>query len=215
MIILGIVGSPRKQGNTYDMMNWALNKAGEKDDIETELIELCDHTINDCLACATCKGNCVQNDEMNNITCMMTAADGIIFGAPVYFGTIPALMKRFFDRTRILRHNDFSLADKPVGFISVAARRNGGQETTIMDMIKIMLRHNCIITGNGNFTGQYGGTGWAAGKNTVETDRFGKETCEGVGERVAYLADAMACAYEHTGQVLTFDPKSGTPEAEL
>lgn len=211
MHILGISGSPRKGGNTNQMIKWALEKAEETKYITTELIELADYEISDCIACNTCKGTCAQRDDMDQVCERLLSADGLILGSPVYFGTMTAVMKRFFDRTRVLRHNDFQLADKPVGFISVAARRNGGQETTIMDMIRVMLRHNCIITGNGTRTGQYGGTGWAAGKNTICNDRFGRETAEGVGERVAYLTQAIRIDQNN----LIFDPKSGTPEAEL
>lgn len=215
MLIIGISGSPRKDGNTTQMISWALEKARETEGVSTQLIELADYHINDCAACKTCMGTCIQRDGMDQLHEELLSADGLIFGSPVYFGTMAALIKRFFDRTRVLRHNDFSLADKPVGFISVAARRNGGQETTIIDMIKIMLRHNCVITGNGSITGQFGGTGWAAGKGTVVSDRFGKETAEGVGRRVAYLAEVINIGKVDLPNNLTFDPRSGTPEVEL
>ena len=205
--ILGISGSPRRDGNTAYMLRAALNGASDflKWDVhvcpECDLIQLSDYYIADCLACDTCKGMCRLTDNMGEACDKMIEADGLIIGSPVYFGTMTGLLKRFLDRTRILRHNDFQLADKPCGFVAVAARRNGGQETTIMEMLTVMLRHGCVIVNNGPPTSQYGATGWAGPMGEVETDSFGIDTAYGVGERVARIAYLLK-----TGQLALKDP---------
>jgi len=198
--IVGISGSPRKDGNTAYLLQEALHAAGRLISIYTDftpkcrLYQLCDYRFNDCLACDTCIGTCRQDDDMHKLYPALVNADGIILGSPVYFGTMTALMKRFLDRTRVLRHNNFQLADKPCAFIAVAARRNGGQETTIMEMLTVMLRHGCLIVNNGSSTSQYGCTAWAGAKGEAETDRFGIQTARGVGQRVARVAYLMKFA---------------------
>ena len=97
--ILGIMGSPRKNGNTHVMLSKILEGAKEVG-AETELILLKDLDINECDGCHSCwKGNdCSKNDDMNYIIPKIAKCDIIIFGTPVYWYGPTALMKAFLDR---------------------------------------------------------------------------------------------------------------------
>ena len=105
--ILGIVGSPRTQGNTYVMVNTAL-KSAKNAGAKVEMLELGDMKIETCVHGGECYelGSCVQEDDLNSIATAMHAADGIIFGSPAYQGAVPGLMKNMLDRVgRFVQHH--------------------------------------------------------------------------------------------------------------
>ena len=97
--ILGIVGSPRKRGNTYYMVSRILDGA-KKNGADTELIFLSEQIIKECDGCHTCwKGKtCCKNDDMIALYSKIIASDIIIFGTPVYWYGPTAIMKVFIDR---------------------------------------------------------------------------------------------------------------------
>lgn len=104
MRVIGISGSPRK-GNTEWMVGRVLAAAGEAG-AETELILLRQKDIKLCRGCLTCEvgreqkpGVCVIKDDMAPLLAKMLGADGIVFGTPVYFYLLSALLKNFMDRT--------------------------------------------------------------------------------------------------------------------
>lgn len=185
--ILGVVGSPHRHGNTTYMLDQTLEAAAGAG-ADVELVHLLDYDIAPCLGCAHCFGECLQTDGMAVLSEKLRAAHGLIAASPVYFGTMSSNLKVFIDRTRVLRHNSFSLANKAFGAIAVAGRRNGGQETTLMEMITAFLRHGVLVVNNGPGTSQYGGTGWAGPAGEACEDGWGIETCRGVGRRVAEVA---------------------------
>ncbi|MFA5367989.1 MAG: flavodoxin family protein [Dehalococcoidia bacterium] len=97
--ILGIVGSPRKKGNTDILVNRILE--GAKDaGADVEKINLKGLTIKECDGCYVCwKGRaCPKKDDMNDLYPKIGAADVIIFGTPVYWFGPTALLKAFIDR---------------------------------------------------------------------------------------------------------------------
>jgi len=104
MKILGVSGSPRK-GNTEWMVERVLEAAWGAG-VETELILLRKVDVEICCGCLTCEvgrdrkpGVCVIKDDMQPLLAKMLAADGIVFGTPVYFYMLSALLKNFMDRT--------------------------------------------------------------------------------------------------------------------
>ena len=86
---------------------------------------------------------------MTGILEKMCAADVIAVATPVYFGMPSDLFRKFIMRTRVLRHQDFPMANKPVGIMAIAGRRSGGAETTILSCWLPFIRHGCLIVGNG------------------------------------------------------------------
>jgi len=71
--------------------------------------------------------------------------DAIIMGSPVYYGTMAAEMKRLIDDS-VAHHG--KLAGKVGGAFASSANVGGGNETTVMDMIKAMLIHGMIVPGS-------------------------------------------------------------------
>jgi multimeric flavodoxin WrbA len=101
MKVLGIVCSPRKGGNTEIMVREALAAAREAG-AETEIILVADKEIRPCESCYACfeTGVCRnREDDMGSILSAIEAADGILFGSPVYFHSVSAQAKMIMDRT--------------------------------------------------------------------------------------------------------------------
>jgi multimeric flavodoxin WrbA len=98
MYVIGISGSPRKEGNTAILVKEVLNAIeGEK-----KFISLADLNINPCKSCDRCwkeKIECVTDDDMRWILRELEKCDAMILGSPCYFGTVSAQLKMLIDRT--------------------------------------------------------------------------------------------------------------------
>jgi multimeric flavodoxin WrbA len=121
MKILALSGSPRKKGNTIDLLKEAL-KGAEKEGAEVDLVGVAGKELRGCDGCFVCftKGKCHIKDDMHLIHDKMVAADGIIFGTPVYLYGMTAQMKAVLDRTFGLHGPERSLANKVGGALVVA-----------------------------------------------------------------------------------------------
>ncbi len=97
--ILGVVGSPRKKGNTHILVSTILDGAA-KEGAATETLFLNDLNIRECDGCHVCwKGKqCSKKDDMLDVYSKIIGSDVIIFGTPVYWYGPTALMKCFIDR---------------------------------------------------------------------------------------------------------------------
>ena len=124
MNVIGIVGSPRKEGNTELLTAHTLKAVGEEG-IDTEIIRLAGLDIHPCTACMACtKGEqCTIKDDLFPVYLKMKEADGIILSAPVYYGSACGLMKCFSERTAyIARQNGNTLRGKVGGPLVVGRR---------------------------------------------------------------------------------------------
>ena len=99
MKAIGIVGSPRKNGNTEIYTRHTL-KAISEEGIDTEIITLAGMDIKPCNACMVCKEKetCPIKDDVFPIYQKMKAADAVILASPVYFGSATAQIKALMDR---------------------------------------------------------------------------------------------------------------------
>ncbi|MBD3255306.1 MAG: hypothetical protein GF383_09450 [Candidatus Lokiarchaeota archaeon] len=97
--ILGIMGSPRKNGNTHTLISKVFEGAIQQG-AETEMVLLSYMNINECDGCHVCwKGEkCNKNDDMNLIYPKIIDSDIVIFGTPVYWYAPTGLMKLLIDR---------------------------------------------------------------------------------------------------------------------
>ena len=104
MKVVAITGTYRR-GRTIDTaVDEALRGAREAG-AETEKIFLLDKHIEFCTNCRACtqtagtgRGQCVIEDEMEEILNLLDSADAYIFASPINFFTVTALMKRFIER---------------------------------------------------------------------------------------------------------------------
>jgi multimeric flavodoxin WrbA len=126
--LLGIVCSPRTNGNTEVLVKEALDTARNLG-AETEMIKVSDLNITPCDGCESCDitGECKIEDDMQDIYTKLLHSDGIIFGSPVYFWGVTAQAKAIIDRTFVFRR-DRRLRNKVAGAV-VVARDSGASAT--------------------------------------------------------------------------------------
>ncbi len=182
--IIGIIGSPKKDGNTSYLVETALESA-KSAGADTDIINLGSLNIEPCVGCDICKamGECGITDDIKEILEIMMESDGMIIGSPVYFGSVTSQLKILIDRSRPLR-GSFRLKNKVCGAIAVGGSRNGGQESTISVIHDFLLIHDAIIVGDGAPMAHYGGTG----VGDTKIDEIGIETSQNLGKRVTELA---------------------------
>ena len=70
--------------------------------------------------------------------------DAIVLGSPTYYGSMAAEMKQLLDES-VSFHGQ--LAVKVGGAFTSSANIGGGNETTIMDLLKALLIHGMVVRG--------------------------------------------------------------------
>jgi NAD(P)H dehydrogenase (quinone) len=111
------------------------------------------------------------------------AADGLIVGSPVYFGTMAAQLKQVLDEFVGVRKK---MENKVGAAFSTAGDASGGKETTIMSIIQALLIYGMIIVGDPlSATGHYGTACVGA------PDSATRENGHRLGRRVAELVKQL------------------------
>ena len=101
--IVAINGSPRKGWNTDMLIDEAI-KGAESKGAEVQKFDLYKlDGFTGCISCFGCKhdahkGECVCNDTLKPVLQAIREADGLIMGAPNYFGDLAAEFKLFYER---------------------------------------------------------------------------------------------------------------------
>ena len=123
--IYAINGSPRKNGNTAQLLQKALEGAASAG-AEVKLIQLADLNFSGCRSCFACKKlanpspGCVLKDDLAETLKELLQADGIIMGSPIYFGAESGLYRNFLERLffPMLRYTNppSSRAEKRIDF---------------------------------------------------------------------------------------------------
>jgi NAD(P)H dehydrogenase (quinone) len=112
----------------------------------------------------------------------LLSVDGVILGSPTYFGTMAAEIKSFLDES--VKHFG-KLNGKIGGAFSSSALLGGGNETTVLDIIRALLIHGMIIQGTTE-GGHYGPVALGA------PDESSSEGCRKLGQRVASLVKKLS-----------------------
>ena len=184
MKAIGISGSPRKKGNTEILVNHCL-KAIAEEGIETELISLSGLNITGCKHCDYCAehpGECSTKDDAQPIIEKMKAADAIVVGSPVYYGSATSLVKGLLERTAFSNRGAF--AGKVGGPVVVA--RRAGQNFTFMELMHWFHINQIINPGS-----TYWNVAVGREKGEVEKDEEGLRTAWNFGKNVANLVNRL------------------------
>ncbi len=140
MKILGVSGSPRKDGNTDIALRTALKIIGEgMPSAEIEFLRIADHRIEHCRGCRHCMTHvecAIKGDDLELLVGKMLAADLTIFGAPVYWWGPPGILKDFIDRTHAFYPDDTRFSDKKIAVITVAAQSGFPSHERIMGWLR-------------------------------------------------------------------------------
>jgi len=190
MKVVGINGSPRRNGNTAIIIKEVFKEL-EKHGISTELIHIGGTGIRGCRACYTCSNTkdrkCIIKDDLiNECVEKMVEADGIILGSPTYFADVTSEMKAFIDRVGyIARYNGYLFKHK-VGVSVMSVRRAGSMHA--FDTMNHFLHYSQMYLVGANYWNMvYGGR--EVGE--VEKDREGMENMKVIGENMAWLLERI------------------------
>ncbi|MDE6592569.1 MAG: flavodoxin family protein [Oscillospiraceae bacterium] len=121
MKVLMLSGSPKPNGNTAA----ALNEVGrqlQKEGIEYEIVNIGGQPVRDCIGCGQCseKGCIFTDDGVNEFIAKAEAADGFVFGTPVYYAHPSGRILSFLDRAFYSGGRAFRF--KPGACVAVARR---------------------------------------------------------------------------------------------
>jgi multimeric flavodoxin WrbA len=148
MLVLGIVGSPRKGGNTEILMKEALEVC-KKEGLQTKLIRLADLRIEPCNECMVCKKKkiCPIEDDFPSLYKKMLKADGMILGSPVFFSSATPEIKALIDRAGYLGIAQDRPFERKVGGAIIVGRR-AGHNFTFSELLFFFLYHGMIVPGS-------------------------------------------------------------------
>ncbi len=148
MLVVGIVGSPRKGGNTEILMKEALMVCHEEG-LKTELIHLADFKIDPCNECMVCKKEkiCPIKDDFSQVYEKMLKSEGIILGSPVFFSSATPEVKALIDRAGYLGIAQNRPFERKVGGAIVVGRR-AGHNFTFAELMFFFLYHGMIVPGS-------------------------------------------------------------------
>lgn len=185
MRVLGISGSPRRGGNTDILIHTAFEVLAAEG-IETEFVSLADHPVKGCTACGGCakadRPRCVQKDPaFEGMIERFAAADGILVGSPVYFGSATPETMALLDRVGYVARHHNSLLRRKVGAAIVVARR-AGQNFTFAQLNYFFLISEMIVPGS-----TYWNIAVAREKGTVTADSEGIQTVKNLAANMAWL----------------------------
>ncbi len=192
MKILGISGSPRKNGNTSFAVKYALELLN-KDGFKVKFISLSGKKINPCIGCWKCEKTykCFYEDDMERIIEDLKWCSALIIGSPVYFGMITGQLKAMMDRCIVMRPNygdSLPMSGKIGAAIACANSRNGGQEITIQNIHTFMLQMNMMIISDGPCYSHSGGTIFG----NAHEDSWGLETITNLSRNVGQMLKESA-----------------------
>ncbi|GMF09894.1 unnamed protein product [Phytophthora lilii] len=95
--------------------------------------------------------------------------DGVLFGFPTHFGSLPSQMKALFDSCGVLWAAG-ALVGKPAGIFFSTGTQGGGQETTAFTALTFLTHHGMTFVPLGyraqelrNMEEIHGGSPWGAG----------------------------------------------------
>lgn len=98
-VVLGIAGSPRRHGNSEHLLDAALD-AARAAGARTQKLVATELAVTPCRGCNACSltGECVIRDRMREVYAALDSADALVIASPVFFATVPAVLKAVYDR---------------------------------------------------------------------------------------------------------------------
>ena len=182
MKVTGIVGSPRKNGNT-ELITLHTLKAISEEGLDTDLVRLAGLEIKPCTACMACKEQeiCTIKDDLFPIYLRMKEADGIILASPVYYGSATSLIKALMERVGYISRWNGEPFQRKVGGPLVVARRSG-KNFTIAQLTFWFQILGFFIPGS-----TYWNVAIGREKGDVQQDEEGLETAWNFGKNMASL----------------------------
>ncbi len=190
MKVVAFNGSPRRNGNTRALLQFALDELAAAG-VQTELVQLGGLPLRGCTACYGCYGNkdglcTVSSDPLNELLGKMVEADGILIGTPTYFTDVTTEVKALIDRAGFVSRANGNLLRRKLGAAVVAVRRGGAIHA--FDTINhFFLIGEMIVVGS-----SYWNIGFGGNPGDVEKDQEGVSTARTLGRNMAWLLEKVA-----------------------
>ena len=190
--ILGISGTPVKDGNCDKLVQASLQAAEEIEGVETEFITLADKEIAMCLHCQYCIENrtdCKIEDDAQPIFEKIKQADGVIIGAPTWLRTVAPPILILLSRARSIMFRTHEFRNKVAGAITVSWFGRG-MDLAALEILLIESRFMMIPVVQGMATASAVAIGKRAEymEHGALDDPGGMVSVRGVGYRVAEVA---------------------------
>jgi len=176
MKAVGVVGSPRKNGNTAYLLEEVMKFLREK--YETEIIFLKDYDIKPCEGCHYCEENkrCIIEDDMQELYPKLKKSDVIILSSPSYMGGVTSRLRAFMERTWHLRKGQL---EGKIGTYIVVGRRKIGSTTDEIEEYLTRLK----------MTKNPGVLGYAFEKGDILKDEEALKEAQKLGVRILKLSE--------------------------
>ena len=189
--VLLINGSPHPRGCTATALEEMI-RVFEQEGVETELLQLGGKDIRGCVGCGTCfkTGKCVFDDLVNEFAPRFEAADGLVVGSPVYYGSPNGTLLSFLDR--LFYSTSFPKQFK-VGAAVVSCRRGGN--TASFDVLNKYFTLSCMPVASSTYWNQV--HGFTA--EDVKKDLEGLQTMRNLARNMSFMIRAFADAKEKYG----------------
>ncbi|HOG14546.1 MAG TPA: flavodoxin family protein [Synergistales bacterium] len=145
--ILGILGSPRRGGNSETLARKVLEGAAGNEWV-TDVIRLQDLEINGCTDCRRCWSGgspCVIEDDMSKVYEKVREADLLVFASPLYWYSWSSQIKPVWDRFLPLVHKEarWDLKDKRALLVAAA----GDDKPEAFEGMLFSFRTSCRLLG--------------------------------------------------------------------
>ncbi len=191
MKVLLINGSTRQQGCTrtlLDLVDGILTDQG----LETEIFWVGNKPIRDCTGCQTCRktrnNTCVFDDDyINELIRKCEAADGFVFGTPVYYSAPSGALLSVLDRVYYAGGN--VLRGKPG--CSLAVARRGGTSLALQVLNQYFLYNEMPL-----ISGSYWSMVHGVKPEQVLEDIEGIQVISNMARNLAYTLKALKTAVE-------------------
>ncbi len=189
--VLMLNGSPRESGNIALAFH-EMEKVFEDSGVEYENILLGRTDIRGCIACETCRknGKCVFDDIVNELSAKFEAADGLVIGSPVYYGSANGTLMSALQRMFYSTHFDKSLK---VGASVVSARRSGCT-ATFDELNKFFTLSNMPVATSQYWNNIYG---WEPGEGKVDDE--GMQVMRVLARNMVFLMKSIKLGKQEIG----------------
>lgn len=156
--LLGISGSPVRDGNTDALLKEAIQFATADPEVQSVSLYLSQLQISGCQHCNWCIKHqtpgkfCHISDGMEGIYPALLQADLLLLATPVHIGRISGLLANMLDRLRPFVYGNLyrsKLKDKVGVSIALAFLRHGGLETTLQILNNTFALFQMISIGRG------------------------------------------------------------------
>ena len=189
MKVILVNGSPNEKKCTYTALS-EVAKTLEENGVETEIFQLGNKPMADCIGCGACKktGQCFRGDKVNEFVEKAKDADGFVFGSPVYYAASSGALSSFLNRVFVSGGKNLSF--KPGA--AVCSARRAGTTSTLDEINKYFTISNMPIVSS-----QYWNMVHGSNVEDVKNDLEGMQTMRILGRNMAWLLKCIEFGREN------------------